>query len=410
MLRRMTSADSPIYFDHAATTPLDPRVLEAMMPFLTTNFGNPSSVYRLGTRSSEATNRAREIVADILGVDRKEIIFTSGASEAINLAIKGVSLARRAPGQRGHVITAATEHHATLHAVEHLETLGFDTTVLPVDNFGSVSAEQVAEAIRPDTTLVSIMYANNEIGTVHPIPAIGKVCRAKGVPFHVDAVQAVGALTIDVNELGADLLSMSGHKFYGPKGVGVLYARQSIPLQPQINGGGQENKRRAGTENVAGIVGFAAALRLALDEQATASAHCKSLRDRLIAGITKTIPFSRVNGHPTNRLPNNAHFTFEYIEGDKTTESLLVRLDQQNICASTGSACNSRAIHPSHVLKAIGLPPSSAHSSLRLTVGRENTAEQVDLVLALLPEMVEKLRSLSPSYHSFTAKKGARVE
>jgi cysteine desulfurase len=402
---RMT--DATIYLDHAATTPVDPRVVEAMLPYFTSAFGNPSSVYRLGTKSAEAINRSRELVAEVLGADRKDVIFTSGASESINTAIKGVALAERDRRNARHVVTCATEHHATLHAVEYLESVGFEATYLPVDRHGALNVAEVAAAIRPDTAIVTLMYANNEIGTVHPIAEIGAACRSRSVPFHCDAVQAVGALSLNVDELNVDLLSMSGHKFYGPKGVGVLYMRDGVSVTQLIHGGGQEMKRRAGTENVAGIVGFATALRLAIDEQTSATLHCRKLRDRLISGLTEMIPYTHLNGHPTQRLPNNVHVTFDFIEGEKTTESVLVQLDQQGICASTGSACNSRALHPSHVLKAIGLPPSSAHSSLRLTVGRENTDAQIGRVLELLPGIVEKLRSVSPLYHRFMRERRA---
>ncbi len=372
---------SVVYLDHAATSPTDPRVVEAMLPDFTQHFGNPSSVYRIGTLSQEAVNRARETIADLLGADRREIIFTASGSEAINLAIKGVSLAQRKLGKGNHVITSAIEHHATLHAVEALEHMGFETTVLPVDQYGRVSIDDLKAALRPETVLVSIMHANNEIGTVQPIEAIGALCRERAVPFHVDAVQAVGALPIDVDTLGASLLSMSGHKFYGPKGTGLLYVRTGTPLAPIIDGGAQEFKRRAGTENVPGIVSIATALRLAVEKRVASAEHCLRLRNRIIEGITTKIPHTALNGHPTERHPNNVHVTFDYLEGNAATESILRQLDAQGVCASTGSACNSRALEPSHVLKAIGLTPSRAFSSLRLTVGRENTEDEIDRVL-----------------------------
>jgi cysteine desulfurase len=385
-----------IYLDHAATTPTDPAVVEAMLPYFTSSFGNPSSVYRLGTRSLEAVQRAREIVANVLGATRNEVVFTSGASEAINLAIKGTALAARDRKRGNHVITTATEHHATLHAVEALRGIGFDTTVVGVDRTGRVEVAAIDAAIRPDTVLVSAIYGNNEIGTVNPVAEIGALCRRRDIAFHVDAVQAVGALPLEVDELSADLLSMSGHKFYGPKGVGALFVRHGLAMQPIIDGGGQEQRRRAGTENVPGIVGFAAALQLAVDEQPARVEICRRLRDRLIAGLL-TLPDVALNGHPTERLPNNAHVTFGSIEGDRTTESLLVLLDQRDICASTGSACNTRAIEPSHVLRAIGLSDAAAHSSLRFTVGWRNTEAEIEHVLAVLADVIQRRRRVSGS-------------
>jgi cysteine desulfurase len=383
-----------IYLDHAATTPTDPAVVEAMLPYFTGSFGNPSSVYRLGTLSLEAVNRSREIVANALGATRGEVVFTGGASEAINLAIKGTALAARARKRGNHVITTATEHHATLHAVEALRRIGFDTTVVDVDRTGRVEVEAIEAAIRTDTVLVSVIYGNNEIGTVNPVVEIGALCRRREIAFHIDAVQAVGALALDVDDLNADLMSMSGHKFYGPKGVGALFVRHGLPMQAIIDGGGQEQRRRAGTENVPGIVGFATALQLALDDAAARTAICRRLRDRLIAGVM-ALPDVALNGHPTERLPNNAHFTFGSIEGDRTTESLLVLLDQREICAATGSACNTRAIEPSHVLRAIGLSDAAAHSSLRFTVGWRNTDAEIDHVLDVLPDVIQRRRRVS---------------
>jgi cysteine desulfurase len=293
------------------------------------------------------------------------------------------------------VITTATEHHATLHAVAALDRLGFASTVLPVDRFGRISPEALAAAIRPDTVLVSAIYANNEIGTINPVAALAAVCRARGVVFHVDAVQAVGALPMNVDELGADLVSISGHKFYGPKGIGMLYARHGVALDPLIHGGAQERGRRAGTENVPGIVGLAAAMQLAHDELEANVLHSQRLRDRLIEGVLGSIRDSSLNGHPSDRLPNNAHFTFRHTEGTKTTESLVGALDHNGICASTGSACNTRAIEPSHVLMAIGLSAGDAHGSLRFTLGRSNTDEQITRVLELLPEIIRRRRTVS---------------
>ncbi len=384
-----------IYLDHAATTPTDRRVVEAMLPVLTESYGNPSSVYSLGSAARDLVDRARETLANILGGSRNEVIFTSGASEATNLAIKGSALAARAAGRGDHVITTATEHHATLHTVAALNTLGFATTVLPVDPFGRISAEALMGAIRPDTVLVSVIYANNEIGTINPVSPLAAVCRARGLVFHVDAVQAVGALPMNVDELGADLISISGHKFYGPKGIGMLYARHGVALDPLIHGGAQEHGRRAGTENVPGIVGLAAAMQLAHDELEANVLHCRTLRDRLIEGVLSSIPDASLNGHPSDRLPNNAHFTFHHTERDRTTESLVGALDQNGICASTGSACNTHSIEPSHVLTAIGRSAADAHGSLRFTLGRDNTDEQIARVLELLPKIIRKRRSVS---------------
>jgi cysteine desulfurase len=386
-----------IYLDHAATTPTDPAVVEAMLPYFTRSFGNPSSVYRLGTSSLEAIQRAREIVGNVLGATRNEIVFTGGASEAINLAIKGTALAAREHERGNHVITTATEHHATLRAVEALGRIGFDTTIVGVDRTGRVDVAEIDAAIRGDTVLVSAIYGSNEIGSVNPVAEIGALCRRRGIAFHVDAVQAVGALPLDVGDLNADLLSMSGHKFYGPKGVGALFVRHGLAVQPIIDGGSQELRRRAGTENVPGIVGLATALQLAIDEQPGRVEICRRLRDRLIAGVMANVPDVTLNGHPTERLPGNAHFTFGAIEGDRTTESLLVLLDQHEICASTGSACNTRAIEPSHVLRAIGLSDAAAHSSLRFTVGWRNTDAEIERVLTVLPDVIQRRRRVSGS-------------
>jgi cysteine desulfurase len=377
-----------IYLDHAATTPVDPRVLEAMLPYYSESFGNPSSVYRLGREARKALDDARQSVADILHASPQEIIFTSSGSEGDNLAIKGVAQALYQEGRGNHVITSAIEHHAVLHTCDHLEQCGLEITYLPVDRSGVVHPESLEQAIRPTTVLVSIMYANNEVGTIEPLPELAQVARAHGVCFHTDAVQAGGALLLDVEALGVDLLCLSAHKFYGPKGVGLLYARRGVPLVPQLHGGSQERNRRASTENVAGIVGLAAALRLAQEGRETYNAHCAALRDRLIEGILSTIPAVRLNGPRSARLPNNANFCFEAVEG----ESLLVKLDQLGICASGGSACTAGALEPSHVLTAMGVPAELAHGSLRLSVGRENQAEEIERVLEVLPGIVQGLR------------------
>lgn len=383
-----------IYLDHAATTPLDPQVLEAMMPYLTERYGNASSIHRLGRQALDALDDARDMVAAVLGASPKEIIFTGGGSEADNLAIKGVALAQRQAGKGAHIITSAIEHHAVLHAVEYLELFGFEVTVLPVDQTGLVSPDTLRAAIRPDTVLVSIMYANNEVGTIQPIIELGAICRDHGVPFHTDAVQAAGSLSLNVRELNVDLLTLAAHKFYGPKGVGALYVRRGIPLLPQLNGGGQERRRRAGTENVAGSVGLAHALRMAEERRPTYAAHCAALRDRLADGILARVPYSHIAGHPARRLPNNLNMTFDYIEG----ESVLLLLDQKGVAASSGSACTSGSLEASHVLLALGVSPERAIGSVRFSVGKSTTAEQIDYVLDVLPPLIEQLRSVSPAY------------
>jgi cysteine desulfurase len=376
-----------VYLDHAATTALDRRVLDAMIPYFTTEYGNASSIYTLGRHAMQAIDNAREEVAEIIHARPTEIAFVGCGSESDNLAIKGVAFASQKKGK--HLITSAIEHHAVLHTCQYLERFGFKTTYLPVDEYGSVDPDAVGRAITDQTTLVSIMYANNEIGTIEPIAEIGRICRTKKVPLHVDAVQAGGTIPIDVSELNADLLSLSAHKFYGPKGMGILYVRQGVRILPQLQGGSQERGRRAGTENVAGIVGTATALRLAQEELPTVVPRIRALRDRLIEGIL-TIPRSRLTGHPQHRLPNNASFSFEGVEG----ESILLSLDMLGIAASTGSACTSGSIDPSHVLEAIGLPPEWSHGSLRLTLGKENTEEDVETVITTLPGIVEKVRGL----------------
>jgi cysteine desulfurase len=380
--------DRTIYFDHAATTALDARVLDAMLPYFTTEYGNASSIYTLGRHAMQAIDSAREQVAGVLGCRPTEVTFTGCGSESDNLALKGVAYAAQKKGN--HLITSTIEHHAVLHTCQYLERFGFKTTYLPVDAYGRVDPDDVGRAITDQTVLVSIMYANNEIGTIEPVAEIGRICRARRVPFHIDAVQAGGALPLRVADLNADLLSLSAHKFYGPKGVGILYARQGVRLLPQLQGGSQERGRRAGTENVAGIVGAAAALSLAQEEQPRVTPRITALRDRLIAGIL-AIPGSRLTGHPTERLPNNASFCFEGVEG----ESILLNLDLLGIAASTGSACTSGSVDPSHVLVALGLPPEWSHGSLRLTLGKENTDADVDVILSALPGIIEKLRNLS---------------
>lgn len=376
-----------IYFDHAATTALDSRVLDAMLPYFTTEYGNASSIYTLGRHAMQAIDSAREQVADILGCRPTEIAFTGCGSESDNLAIKGMAYASQKKGN--HLITSAIEHHAVLHTCQYLERFGFKTTYLPVDTYGRIDPNDVERAITDQTILVSIMYANNEVGTIEPVAEIGNICRARKIPFHIDAVQAAGSLPLNVAALNADLLSLSAHKFHGPKGVGILYVRQGMRLLPQLQGGSQERGRRAGTENVAGIVGAAAALRLVQEELPQVTPRIRALRDRLITSVL-TIPRSQLTGHPSDRLPNNASFCFEGIEG----ESILLNLDLLGIAASTGSACTSGSVDPSHVLMALGLAPEWSHGSLRLTLGKANTDDEVHVLLDALPGIIEKLRGL----------------
>ncbi len=382
-----------IYLDHAATTPMRPEVLEAMLPYLREQYGNPSSIYTEGREARKALDRARDRIAKVLGASSpREIIFTSGGSEADNLAIKGAAFALKNKGN--HIITSAIEHHAVYDTCRYLEKHGFKVTLVPVDSYGIVDPAAVEAALTPETILVSIMHANNEIGTIQPIAEISKILRERGILFHTDAVQTVGHIPVDVDELGVDMLSLSAHKFYGPKGVGALYVRKGIRLHPLIHGGGQEQNRRAGTENVAGIVGMAEALVLAAGEMGEEAPRQRELRDRLIQGILARIPHTRLNGHPEKRLPGNVSVCFEYIEG----EALLRNLDMQGIAASSGSACTSGSLEPSHVLLALGLPHEIAHGSLRLTLGRGTTAAEIDAVLEVLPGIVEKLRQMSPLY------------
>jgi cysteine desulfurase len=371
---------------------MDPRAVEAMLPYLGERFGNASSLYALGRLSRRALDGARETVGAVLGARATEIVFTSGGSESDNAAIKGVVAARREMGGTPHVITSAIEHHAVLHTCEELERDGVELTYLPVDEDGLVDPQAVAAALRPNTALVSIMYANNELGTVQPIAEIAAIAREAGALMHTDAVQA-GALDLDVGTLGVDLMSLSAHKFYGPKGVGVLYLRRGIAWMPIQHGGSQERGRRAGTENVAGIVALATALRLAVEEMEARNATARAARDRLREGIMTRIPDVRLNGHPTRRLPNNLNVSFAGVEG----ESILLNLDTYGIAASSGSACAAGSIDPSHVLKAINLPLSLAGGAIRFTTGRSTTAEQIDRVLEVLPGIIAKLRSLATS-------------
>lgn len=388
-----------IYTDNAATTKMSDTALAAMLPCLQDNYGNPSSLHSVGQRAAEALQGARETVARCLGCDPKEIIFTSGGSEADNQAIISAARWGALKGKK-HIISTAFEHHAVLHTLKKLEKEGFEVELLPVGTTGTITPEQVAAAIRPDTALVTIMYANNEIGSILPIAEIGAVCREKGVIFHTDAVQAAGHLHIDVKAQNIDMLSLSGHKFHGPKGSGVLYARKGIPLVNVIEGGAQERGKRAGTENLPAIVGMAAALQGACDHIDENAAKVSALRDKLISGLSK-IPHSALNGDPVHRLPGNVNFCFEGIEG----ESLLLLLDAKGICASSGSACTSGSLDPSHVLLAIGRPHEVAHGSLRLSLCEWNTEEEVDIILQEVPRIVEYLRNMSPMWKDLVSGK-----
>ena len=381
-----------IYFDNAATTPIRPEVYDAMRPYIESCYGNPSSVYKLARESKKAIDLARKQVADAINADSGEIFFTGCGSESDNWAIKGVALALKDKGK--HIITTNIEHHAILHTCEFLEENGYEVTYLPVDEYGRVRAEDVEKAIRDDTILVSVMTANNEIGTIEPIGEIGEICRRKGVYFHTDAVQAVGHIKIDVKEMNIDLLSLSGHKIGAPKGIGALYIKKGVKIKNLIHGGQQEKGKRAGTENVIGIVALGKAIELAVSEMEDTTERLKYLRDKIINGVLKNIEYSRLNGHPEERLPGNVNISFEFIEG----ESMLLMLDAKGICASSGSACTSGSLDPSHVLLAIGLPHEKAHGSLRISLGYQNTEEEVDKLLEVLPPIVQRLREMSPLY------------
>ena len=388
-----------IYADHAATTAMSGAAIEAMTRCMREEYGNPSSLYRIGQRAKEVLEAARAEVAAVLNARPEEIYFTSGGSEADNQAIRSAALAGKKKG-KNHIISTAFEHHAVLHTLEQLKAEGFEVTLLDVHENGVVRPEEVEAAIRPETCLVTVMYANNEIGTVQPIREIGAVCRARGVLFHTDAVQAAGPLEIDVQAENIDYLSASGHKFHGPKGVGFLYARRGVPLLPLINGGAQEKGKRAGTENLPGIVGLSAALKETVAERDAENARLSVLRDRLIAGLSE-IPHSALNGDAEKRLPGNVNFCFEGIEG----ESLLLLLDEKGISASSGSACTSGSLDPSHVLLAIGRVHDVAHGSLRLTLGRENTAEDVEYIIGAVKEVVSYLRGFSPVWRDLESGK-----
>jgi cysteine desulfurase len=382
----------PIYLDHAATTPTDPEVVQAMLPFFTRIYGNPSSIHAFGQEAKRAIEAARDSIASFLGAKPEEIIFTSGGTESNNFILKGIAASA---GNRGnHIITSAIEHHAVLESCHYLEKQGFQVTYLPVDRFGLVDLDDVKRNITDKTILISIMHANNEIGTIEPIAEIGRIARKRGVPFHTDAVQTFGHLPISVDELNIDALSASAHKFYGPKGVGILYLRRGTRIQSFMHGGEQERKRRASTHNVTGIVGFGKAVELAAEGMEKETRQEIFLRDKLISGILEQIEDTRLNGHPVHRLPNNVNVSVAYIEG----ESMILNLDMEGIAVSTGSACTSASLEPSHVLTAIGLPHELAHGSLRLTLGRATTEADIDRTLDVLPGIVKKLRAISPLY------------
>ena len=387
-----------IYLDNAATTKTAPEVVEAMLPYFTENFGNPSSVYSFASGNKEAITKQREIIANALGANANEIYFTAGGSESDNWALKATAEAYKAKGN--HIITTKIEHHAILHTAEYLEKQGFEITYLDVDENGMVRMEDLEAAIRPTTILISIMFANNEIGTIEPIKEIGELAKTKGILFHTDAVQAFGQVPIQVDEMNIDMLSASGHKLNGPKGIGFLYIRKGVKIRSFVHGGGQERKRRAGTENVPGIVGLGTAVDRAVRTMEERTTKEVELRDYLIGRVMNEIPYTKLNGHSTKRLPNNANFSFRFIEG----ESLLIMLDMKGICASSGSACTSGSLDPSHVLLAIGLPHEIAHGSLRLTLSEETTKEDIDYVVDALKDIVEKLRNMSPLYEDFIKK------
>ncbi len=379
-----------IYLDYAATTPTHPEVVKTMLPYFTEAFGNPSSIYSYGQEAKRAIEEARTKVASLIGARDEEIVFTSGGTEADNSALEGVAFANESRGN--HIITSSIEHHAVLETCKFLERRGFSVTYLPVDEYGLVDPDDVRRAITDKTILVSVMYANNEVGTVEPIAEIAQIAKEAGIYCHTDAVQAAGHIPIDVNELGVDLLSMSAHKLYGPKGIGALYIRKGARLTPFMCGGGQERGRRASTENVPGIVGFSKAVEFAREDMSKEAERLTHLRDQLISGLFERIDHIRLNGHPTMRLPNNANISVDYVEG----ESMLLNLDLEGICASTGSACSSASLEASHVLLAIGLSHEQAHGSLRFSLGKWTTEDEIRRVLDVLPGIVTRLRAMSP--------------
>lgn len=387
-----------IYLDNAATTRTAPEVVEAMLPYFSEHYGNPSSVYEFASVSKQAVSDSRAVIAKALGASENEIYFTAGGSESDNWAMKAAAEAYRTKGR--HIITTKIEHHAILHTAQYLEKEGYEVTYLDVDENGLVKLDQLKAAIRPDTILISVMFANNEIGTIEPIREIGEIAHEHGILFHTDAVQAFGQIPILVDEYHIDMLSASGHKLNGPKGIGFLYIRKGVKIRSFIHGGAQERKRRAGTENVPGIVGLGKAVERAMTTMEERTSKERELRDYLMSRVMKEVPYTRVNGHRTTRLPNNANFSFQFIEG----ESLLIMLDMEGICGSSGSACTSGSLDPSHVLLAIGLPHEIAHGSLRLTLGEDTTREDIDYVVEAIKKIVERLRSMSPLYEDFMKK------
>jgi len=378
-----------VYMDYAATTPVDPRVFEAMKPYFSEKYGNSVSLHKEGREAKEALEQSRETIAEMMNAEPNEVIFMGSATESTNMALKGIAFANRKKGK--HIVTSKIEHHCVLEPAHWLEKQGFEITRLPVDKFGFIDLTQLENAIRKDTILVSIMHANNEIGTIQNIEKIGKICKEKGIYFHSDAAQSFGKIPIDVKKMNIDLLSISSHKMYGPKGVGGLYIRKGTKIEPIIHGGGHEFRKRSATENVAGIVGFAEAARIQKEEMASDAENQTAFRDKLINELLK-IEDAHLTGHPTERLPNNASFWFAYIEG----ESLLMQLDMNGVSASTGSACSSESLEASHVLLSLGLKPQEAHGSLRLSLGKYSTKEEVDYVLEVVPKSVERLREISP--------------
>ena len=389
-----------IYLDNAATTQVYPEVVDAMLPYFTEHYGNPSAIYSFADEAERAVDHARGEVADLIGAKKDEIYFTGGGSESDNWALKATAEAYAAKGK--HIITSAIEHHAILHTAQWLEKHGFEVTYVGVDEDGKIKLDELKAAIRPDTILISVMAANNEIGTIQPLKKIGEIAKEHGILFHTDAVQAFGHIPINVDDMHIDMLSASGHKLNGPKGIGVMYIRKGVKIRSFIHGGAQERQRRAGTHNVPGIVGLGKAVELAKANMAERSAYETKLRDHLIERVTSEIPYTRLNGHRTDRLPNNANFCFRFIEG----ESMLILLDQAGICGSSGSACTSGSLDPSHVLLAIGLPHEIAHGSLRLTLSEKTTLEDIDYTVDKLKEIIARLRSMSPLYEDFVKKNG----